>query len=205
MGTAILVRHGETAWNNENRAQGWAPTTLTERGRRQSEALAEHLAFEYDIDRVVSSDIRRAKETTRILGEVVDAPIDYDRAWREQDLGTLQGFLAATLERQFPEYAVAEAGRTSSKRTPESGESFDGMVERVLDTWRSIVQDVGDETHLVVAHGGPIRVVLGDVMGLSVEEGVERLQQDNCAINVIDVESDEVTVQTENDTEFLRK
>lgn len=205
MGTVILVRHGETAWNNEGRAQGWAPTNLTERGRRQAEELADHVAKQYDVDRIFSSDIRRAKETTRILCETVDAPVEYDGAWREQDLGTLQGFLASTLEREFPEYAVAEAGRTSSKRTPESGESFEDMCERVLDAWRSISRDVGDETHLVVAHGGSIRMALGEVMGLSVEEGVEHLDQSNCAINVVSVEDDEVAVDVENETDYQRE
>lgn len=202
MGTVILARHGETPWNVEGRAQGWAPTDLTERGRRQAEQLADHLADAYDVDRIVASDIRRTTETARILGDVLDVGTEYDEAWREQDLGTLQGFLAETLEREFPEYAVAEAGQTSSKRTPESGESFESMCERVLDAWESVLRDADDRTTLVVAHGGSIRIVLGEVMNLSVEEGVEHLDQDNCAVNVVQVEDDGATVDVENDTGY---
>ncbi|MFC7139574.1 histidine phosphatase family protein [Halosimplex aquaticum] len=205
MGTVVFVRHGETAWNAENRAQGWAPTSLTERGHRQAEELADHLDEAYDFDRIVSSDIRRAKETARIVNERFDGDIEYDSAWREQDLGTLQGFRADALERQFPEYAVAEAGRTASKRTPESGECFEDMCDRIAGAWETIRESVDEETYLVVAHGGSIRIVLGEVMGMSIEEGVEHLTQDNCAVNVASVEDDEVAIDVENDTDYRRE
>jgi probable phosphoglycerate mutase len=202
MGTIVLVRHGETAWNREGRAQGWAPTHLNERGRRQARALAEHLADEYSVDRFHSSDLMRTAETAKILRERINAPIEYDRAWREQDIGVLQGFSKQYLREQFPEYTIAEAGQTASKRTPESGETFENARDRVLDAWESLVDDLGDETVLVVAHGGSIRMILGDVMGLSVEEGVEHLDQGNCAVNEIRVDPDELLVAKENDIEY---
>jgi broad specificity phosphatase PhoE len=56
----------------------------------------------------------------------------------------------------------------------------------------------------VVAHGGSSRTALGDVMDLSVEEGVEHLDQDSGALNVVDVTDDGATVDVENDTDHLR-
>ena len=206
MGTVVLVRHGETAWNAQGRAQGWAPTHLNERGRRQATALAEYLDGTYDVDYIRASDLLRTKETTQIVRETLNVPVRYDDAWREQDIGVLQGFDKATLQEQFPEYAIAEAGQSSSKRTPESGESFEGTCDRVADAWEDLVQDLGaDETVLVVAHGGSIRMILGEVLGISVEEGVEHIDQDNVAVNEIRVGDGETAVLEQNETSFRRE
>ena len=206
MGTVVLVRHGETAWNAQGRAQGWAPTHLNERGRRQAMKLAEYLDEAYDIDHVRASDLLRTKETTQIVRETVNVPVRYDDAWREQDIGVLQGFQKTTLTEQFPEYAIAEAGQSASKRTPESAESFEAAVDRVTDAWEALVDDLGaDETVLVVAHGGSIRMVLGEVLGISVSEGVEHIDQGNVAVNEIRVEDGETAVLEQNETDYRRE
>ena len=203
MGTIVLVRHGETAWNSEGRSQGWAPTHLNERGRRQAQALADHLCETYDIDRIHASDLLRTKETTQTIRESVDAPVRYEKAWREQDIGVLQGFDKTTLREQFPEYAIAEAGQTASKRTPESGEAFDDACDRITGAWDELVGELGsDETVLVVAHGGSIRMILGEALDLTVHEGVEDIEQDNAAVNEIIVDGGEMAVLKQNDTEY---
>lgn len=205
MGTIVLVRHGETAWNSEGRSQGWAPTHLNERGRRQARKLAAALDERYDIDHIRASDLLRTKETTQIIRETVSVPVRYDDAWREQDIGVLQGFEKRTLREQFPEYAIAEAGQSASKRTPESGEAFEAACGRIRDAWESVIEQLGaDETVLVVAHGGSIRIALGEVLGLSIEEGVEDIDQDNAAINEIRFEDGETAVHEQNETSYRR-
>ncbi|MFC7197079.1 histidine phosphatase family protein [Halosimplex aquaticum] len=73
--TLLLVRHGQTTWNRDGRIQGWADSTLTERGREQARALGSHLSAEYDVDRLVASDLRRTRETVGLLRRRVSGRI----------------------------------------------------------------------------------------------------------------------------------
>ena len=88
MATVLLVRHGETTWNRSGRVQGWAPTPLTERGHEQAAALGAHLASTVDVDRLVSSDLRRAQETARYIARETESELTTDAA---SDMGLCSG------------------------------------------------------------------------------------------------------------------
>ena len=190
MGTVLLVRHGETTWNREGRVQGWAPTPLTERGREQARTLGAHLADD-GVDRVVASDLRRAAETARFVGRATDAPLAFDRGWRERGFGVYQGLDYRALFEGHPEFALSEVGYAAATAEPEGGESLLAARERVLDALDRLVADLDGETVAVVTHGGPIRMVLGELRGLDVVEAVLELDVDNCSITELRVEGGE--------------
>jgi len=185
--TVVLVRHGETDWNRDERMQGWAPSTLTDRGREQARALGDHLATRYEFDRLVSSDLRRTRETTALLCErgVSPAPT-FERAWRERDLGVYQGLTKTELFGRYPQFA-ATTGVSAVKEVPENGESLLAARERVLDGWRQLLADAAGETALVVTHGGPIYLLLGHVRGQDVLTAITDHSQRNCAVNELQV------------------
>jgi probable phosphoglycerate mutase len=179
----LLVRHGETDWNRAGRIQGWAPTALTDRGREQARRLGRHLAANYDIDRVVSSDLRRTRETTALLREQgVDPDPAFRSAWRERNFGHLQGLTAEELFEQFPEYA-ATSGAFAARTQPPGGERLLDLYERVVADWERVCDGAAGETVLVVTHGGPIYVTLGHVRGMDLLSAVLDHSQDNCALN----------------------
>jgi probable phosphoglycerate mutase len=199
MGTVVMVRHGETDWNAERRVQGWAPSGLNDRGRRQARALSDHLAARYDIDRIVASDLRRTTETVReirrALGDATrgstDAPpVEFSPAWRERDFGVLQGLSYESLFEGYPEFSVLESGVAGARAGPEDGESWLELRTRILDAWASLVEDASDETVLVVTHGGPIHVVIGLLRGYDIVETVVEIELDNCALTEVDVTGD---------------
>ncbi|GGL52287.1 histidine phosphatase family protein [Halocalculus aciditolerans] len=202
MTTVVVTRHGETAWTREERIQGWAPVAMTEAGREQVRALGVELGRRYDVDRVLSSDLRRTAETTELLRDDVDAPVTWDEAWRERDFGVFQGLLASAWFERFPAYDLWENGIDAARETPESGESLVDLRERIVAAWEGLLDDCGpDETVLVVAHGGPIRLVLGHVKGLDVAASMEQTQA-MCAINEFDydAETEETHIVCENET-----
>ncbi len=204
MGTVVLVRHGETAWNDEHRVQGWAPVGLNDRGRAQGAALGRHLAAEYEIDRIVASDLRRTVETLREIRRAVDTDtVTTDRAWRERDFGVLQGLGYGELFQGYPEFSVLESGYEGASATPERGESWLDFDDRVLDAWDELHESIGDETTVVVTHGGPIHVVLGELHGLDIVETIRDIEIGNCAVTEIDVDSDSAALRRECDTDFL--
>lgn len=186
MPTVLLVRHGETTWNRDRRIQGWAPSPLTERGREQAEAVAAHLAAEYDVDRVVASDLRRAKETTRSVTRATGTSAAFDRGWRERSFGVYQGLTYEDLFEGHPEFAFSEVGYAAAELVPEGGESVLDARERVLEAWKRLLAAIdGDETVAVVAHGGPIRMVVGHLRGHDVARTVTGVEVGNCSVTEV--------------------
>ncbi|WP_142857424.1 histidine phosphatase family protein [Salinigranum halophilum] len=202
MATVLLVRHGETTWNRSGRVQGWAPTPLTERGHEQAAALGAHLASTVDVDRLVSSDLRRAQETARYVARETESELTTDAAWRERDFGFLQGFSPAEVFEQYPEYALSVSGAAAATARPDSGETLVEVRDRVLDGWERLRVDLtSDETVVVVAHGGPNRLLLGSLLGYDVVGSVLDIDQHNCAIN--EIYASDPRVVRRNDTRYL--
>ncbi|QPV65081.1 histidine phosphatase family protein [Halosimplex litoreum] len=203
MTTIVAVRHGETTWNRKRRVQGWAPAPLTDRGRAQADRLGVALAKGYDIDRVLSSDLSRTEETVAVLRDHVDAPVTYESAWRERDVGVHQGVSVEEMSERFPEYDLAESGPGAARRRPESGESLADVRERVIERWEKALEECEPiETVLVVTHGGPIRLLLGHLKDLDIVETILEQSQGNCSINEFefDHETGAVRIVRENDT-----
>ncbi|MFB6282206.1 MAG: histidine phosphatase family protein [Haloferacaceae archaeon] len=167
MATVLLARHGETAWNRAGRLQGWAPTDLTDRGRAQARELATAAAAR-DPDRLVASDLLRARRTAERIGTAADLPVGTDRRWRERDAGRLQGLDAAAVYDRFPRLSLADAGEDALRARPEGGESLAAVRERVLDAWADLraALDPG-ATAVVVTHAVPIDAVRAAATGWS--------------------------------------
>lgn len=165
MHTVLLLRHGESTWNTESRVQGWAPTPLTDRGVEQAKAAGRLLAAEFDVSRVVASDLRRTKETTvhALHAGGFDLDPTFDRAWRERSMGQLQGLTVEEAYGGHPEYSLLHSGIHGARATPPGGESFLDMRERVLAGWETLTGDHDEGTTLVVSHGGPIFALLAHV------------------------------------------
>ena len=202
MATLVVVRHGETLWNRENRVQGWAPVALTETGRRQADSLAAAVADQYAVDRLVSSDLRRTLETARPVGRAVDCEPTPDRRWRERDFGVLQGLSYGELFLGYPEFTLTEVGYTAAEARPEGGESLIEQRNRILDASTTLIDDMdSEETVVVVTHGGPLYLLLGWIKDVDIVATIMEQEQANCAINEIEVdtEGEGLIINREND------
>ncbi|ELK54633.1 phosphoglycerate mutase family protein, partial [Haloferax sp. BAB-2207] len=189
MATLLLARHGETTWNRAGRVQGWAPVSLTERGREQADALARHVADSYEVDRLVSSDIERAQETARPVARELGLEPVLDSAWRERDVGSFQGLEFDELTDQYPQYFLSAVGAPAARERPPSGESLVEVRRRVLNAHEGLADSLdADETVLVVSHGAPIRLSLGEVKGLDIVETMLSQPLDNGGICEFEVE-----------------
>lgn len=204
MTRVLLVRHGETDWNVERRLQGWAPVPLSATGRAQARQLGASLADRYDVDRLVASDLPRARQTAALVAESLGVDVEADDGWRERHFGVLQGVTYEAFDERYPEYSLAQVGAAAIDARPEGGESLADLRDRALDAWDRVVATAGpDETQLVVSHGGPLYLVLGHLRDRPVLESVLDASQANCAVNEVRLEGDGVEVVRENDTGFL--
>ncbi|MFC6960816.1 histidine phosphatase family protein [Halocatena marina] len=201
MTTIVLMRHGETAWNRESRLQGWAPVPLNDQGREQANSAAAYLNTDgITPDRVVSSDLMRTRETTTAVESTIDVSVQFDEAWRERDLGVYQGLPYETVADRFPAFGLGEAGAKAADRIPDSGESLAQVSERVVSGWQELLTASSpSETILVVTHGGPIRLLIGHIEGLSIAESVLHNRAENCSFTEIEYE-DEAKIVRKNTT-----
>lgn len=148
-----FIRHGQTDYNLAGLAQGILDIDLNEAGRQQA-TQAGPLLKEKGLTAIVSSPLRRAVETSEILNGFLHLPISYEADLREVSFGDKEGQAA---QPWFPEWAAGHY-------TPENGESFASLRERVEDVL-SRVLSTREGTLLIVAHGGVLRA-MRDVMGL---------------------------------------
>lgn len=151
----ILVRHGESTWNADERLQGQLDPPLSARGREQSAALARTLERLPD-DRVVCSDLGRARETAELLGL---RPGRFDARWREIDIGEWGGRPAAEIDAQGSELTNWRGG---PRRAPD-GEPWEAFSARVGGAVDELIGAGGP--WLVICHGGCIRVTVAHLTG----------------------------------------
>jgi broad specificity phosphatase PhoE len=159
--TLLLVRHGETDWNREGRWQGHSDTHLNEIGRAQAERVAGELD---GVDVVYSSDLARARETAEIIARRLDLPVRLDPRLRERSFGAWEGLTAAEIEGDFRDAHLR--WRAGGGPGADDAEPFDAFGQRVREALRDILGRHPDETVLVVAHGGSIRVIHALASGL---------------------------------------
>lgn len=204
MTTFLFTRHGETTWNREGRLQGWAPTALTDRGHEQARSLAAHLAADYNVDRVLASDLRRARQTASHVADAVGCDPTLESAWRERDFGRFQGLPNEAVFENHDRLSIARAGRDAVDARPESGESLRDLHDRVRAHWVAVRDESGpDETVVVVCHGGPLSLLVGAVDDRDIIDAVVDGKQDNCALNEVRVANGTATLVAENRTDFL--
>jgi broad specificity phosphatase PhoE len=162
--TILIARHGQSDWNQEKRWQGHADRPLSERGREQAQALADRLAH-IDLDAVYSSDLQRARDTAAVVAENQGLELHQLPELREVDVGSWSGLTRAEAEERFPEgFARWRDGYPGWK----DGETYEAMTDRVIAAVRSIATEHQDGRVLIVSHGGPIRAIHAEALGLDV-------------------------------------
>ena len=160
MTRVVLARHGETEWNRIGRWQGHADPPLNEAGRLQALELAEMLAGD-GVVAVYSSDLSRASETARTIGERLGVEVVEDAALREIDVGSWSGLTRAEVQERFPEGFA----RWLEGEIGHDGETREALTARVVAAIERIAGRHPGATVVVVTHGGAIRAFLRHLHG----------------------------------------
>lgn len=163
MGTLVLLRHGQSQWNLENRFAGWSDIPLTDRGRSDARVTAGFLK-DFTFDRAFTSRLERASETLSILLSSLGQEhisVMQDAMLNERHYGDLQGLNRAETAVKFGQEQVL-LWRRSFATPPPNGESIEDCVRRVPRFFRQyILPHVAlGETVLVAAHGNSLRPIL---------------------------------------------
>lgn len=154
----IIVRHGQSETNVENRYAGWYDAQLTETGVKQAAFVTEYVLSAYRIDAVYSSDLSRAKNTVKEIASRLGLPHRTEKGLREMYGGIWEGKRTDEIAKIDPEQAnlwLTDIGKVH----PTGGESFADVQKRVVETLEKIAAENEGKTVLIGTHGGVIRVL----------------------------------------------
>lgn len=173
MAKLVLVRHGQSQWNLENRFTGWVDIPLTEKGRLEARQGAEKIK-EIRFAKAFTSLLIRAQETLDIVLEIIgqkEIPVEKDQALNERHYGDLQGLNKDEMRKKFGEEQV-RLWRRSYDVAPPGGESLKDTAARTLPYFKKkILPEVkAGQNILVSAHGNSLRAIIMEMDGLSEEE-----------------------------------
>ncbi|MGH8794970.1 MAG: histidine phosphatase family protein [Stackebrandtia sp.] len=176
MNRLIVLRHGQTAWNDNGRVQGISDVDLDDVGRRQAARAAPTLA-KLRPSLIVSSDLSRALDTARAVADLVGTDVVIDKRLRERAYGPWEGLNHAEIEAAFPkEFAAWKARKPFEQDGIESPVEVAARGKEVLEDYASRL----GETALLVSHGGLSRAAVGSFLNWTFAQIGTVRGLDNC-------------------------
>ncbi len=173
MTSLVLIRHGQSQWNLENRFTGWTDVHVTDAGRADAELCGKSLK-DINFDVVFLSRLARTKETFEGFQKgygVIKAEVISDSAINEKHYGDLQGMNKAEAAKKFGEDKVM-AWRRSYDVRPPNGESVEDVERRIVPFFKNYVLPhlVAGKNILMFAHGNSMRPLMKLFENLPVEK-----------------------------------
>lgn len=157
MKTVILVRHGQSTTNVQKVFTGQLNADLTPMGIEQAERMARYVA-QYPVEKVYASSLQRAVDTAAPICQMLGCPMETTADFWEINAGLWQGLSFEEVAERYPEsYAVWH--QDFGKARPDGGESCKELYDRVVKTFRRIVEDTSEEVVCIVSHAIPIRMI----------------------------------------------
>ena len=176
----LAIRHGETAWNVENRIQGQLDIPLNERGRWQAQRLALAVADD-TIDVVYASDLLRAYDTALAVASGSGLEVVTDEGLRERGFGLFEGQIFSVIKERWPE-ATQRWRQRDPTFGPEHGEVLTDFYHRCVETAARLASAHAGQTIALVTHGGVLDCLYRAASGLSLQ-APRTWQLGNASIN----------------------
>ncbi|KAI3837917.1 hypothetical protein MKX03_019432 [Papaver bracteatum] len=202
MAEIVLVRYGETTWNNAGRIQGSLEYELNEAGWKQADAIATRLGKELKPAAIYSSDLKRAKNTAEMISkachipEVIEVP-----DLKERHVGSLQGYYWSEIQEKEPEAYLAFFSSEKDLEIPvRGGERFNLLCERSVSALEEIASKHRGERVIVVTHGGVLRAIYMAVTG---KPSAGKIM--NASINVVHLTEEKWVFKTWSDVSHLNE
>jgi len=193
-----VIRHGETDYNRSGRYQGQTDVPLNVEGRSQCSAVAGRLAGVH-LDVVYTSDLCRAQECARIIAG--NRLVVLDTRLREVHVGRCAGLTNADIAAREPAFYAALKSDPDSTPFP-GGECAYDVIRRTLQAIEAIGARYPEGRAAVVTHGGVIKLLVSEVLGLPISER-HRMVLENCSLTVIEWEKTRRRLRSLNDTGHL--
>lgn len=197
-----FVRHGK---EEEGFRGGWSQRGLSNEGRRQVQLLAEYLyknKERFNITRIISSDLNRAKETAFCIAKKFEMKAELNQEWREHNNGIMAGMSNEEAEIKFPDLYFNTLGM--DERYP-MGESPREFLNRIEKTFYNLVDDVSakNEDILVVTHGGVINIIYHLIKEIGWSNKSKVFKSQNASIHKIELDKGKIKMTLSNYVDYL--
>ncbi|MFE4910304.1 bifunctional RNase H/acid phosphatase [Streptomyces sp. NPDC056652] len=203
--TFVLLRHGETALTPEKRfsGSGGGDPELSAAGRRQAEAVAASLAARGTIQEIVSSPLRRCRETAGAVASLVGLEVTVEEGLRETDFGAWEGLTFAEVRERYADDLSAWLASPDVAPTG-GGESFTAVGRRVAAVRDRLLERYRGRTVLVVTHVTPVKTLVRLALGAP-PESLFRMELSAASLSAVAYYADgNASVRLLNDTSHLR-
>ena len=197
----ILVRHGQTAWNREERFRGHADIPLDETGLAQAQAVAKRVALEWKPDVIYAGPLSRTIRTAEPTAKLFNLAVHSEPGLIDVDCGDWQGLTPDEARQRWPAAFEAYLYSPLNFQFP-GGESLEGARLRAIQRVKELVEQHPPQSIMLVSHTALNRLILLSVLGLDLF-GFWKLRQDTCAINSFTVEKEVFTLNLLNETSHL--
>lgn len=173
MSKLVLVRHGQSQWNLENRFTGWVDVDLTPQGEAEAHKAGLQLKG-IQFDKAFTSDLKRAQQTLHIILKEIglpNIPVVKDKALNERHYGDLQGLNKAETAKKYGEEQV-HIWRRSYDVPPPNGESLKDTAARTLPYFNQVIvpEVKAGKNILVAAHGNSLRSIMMELEHMTKEQ-----------------------------------
>ncbi len=181
MARILITRHGQTKENVDGTIQGKDHGNINEKGYKQIRSLIKRLSKE-KIDHIISSDIPRCKITAEEILKGIESSIEYINLIREKDNGDLVG-------KKHKDINWDKIGGDFETRKVSNGENLIEVRERARKFFRFCLEKFknSDETILIISHGAFLKVLIGDLLGMSLHDSIFRLFIEHCSITELEI------------------
>ena len=146
------TRHGQTDWNKADKICGITDVELTDKGREQAKELAEKCAAKGDIDIIICSPLKRARDTAQAVADKIHKEIIIDEGLTEWNYGSYEGLHRSA--ESFPNAKIQFGCKMKG-----GGESLLQLSHRVYSVIDKVREQYPDKNVLLVCHGGVCRVI----------------------------------------------
>jgi len=197
----ILVRHGQTAWNREERFRGHADIPLDETGLVQAQAVAKRIALQWKPNVIYAGPLSRTIQTAQPTAQAFRLTVQSEPGLIDVDCGDWQGLSLEEVRAKWPREYEMYLHSPKEFQFP-GGESLEQGRIRALRCVKELISQSPGQTLVLVSHTALNRLILLSVLGL--DSGMFWIiRQDTCAINIFEAQGGDFTLITLNETGHL--
>jgi probable phosphoglycerate mutase len=201
MTNIILVRHGQTAWNREERFRGHADIPLDETGLAQAQATASRISQQWRPDVIYAGSLSRTVQTAEPTAQLFNLKVQADPNLIDVDCGDWQGSTPEEVQQRWPIEYETYLHLPQIFQFP-GGEALEEARLQAIEHVRELCVRHPERIIMLVSHTALNRLILLSVLGLN-SSGFWRIRQDTCAINAFETHNGQFILNLLNATSHL--
>lgn len=198
----LIIRHGYSVTNKAHVFTGQNDVELSEEGYLQAECVCRYIYENFKVDRIYSSDLKRAVDTITPLAQKLRLEITKEKALRELDVGIWRGMKVEDVKNNYPEMLCAYRDDPAFNACP-GGENFSDMSRRAIPAFERIAKENDGKTVAVATHGGVIRVATCHFRGWDVAKVREIPICPNASLMVVNYDNGRFFIEKESFNSYL--